>query len=404
MNTSARRILLITGACALALALAACGGGGSDGPAPAAGDTTPGAPLSSTVAAGQGHTLFVTEAGTVRAIGENGDGQLGDATTTDRTTAFVTVVGLNDVKAVAAGYEASYALKRDGTVWSWGANDVHQLGDGGSVSRSVPVPVLGLPAGIVAIAAGGHHGMALAADGRVWTWGLNNHGQIGDGTGLNRGTAVQVPNLDNVTHIAGGALHSLALRSDGSVWAWGDNERGQLGLGHTSDRSSPQAVPGLDGLVTSIAAGCCHSAASLADGTARAWGYNAWGQLGDGSFVSRTLPVTVGGLTGVASVHAGGDGTFARMAADASLRAWGDNRVGQLGNGVTSATGVSSPVVVQGLIGVRGLSIAVAHSIAFDAEGRGWAWGGNGNGRLGTGNTMNVSAPANAFNGVRTTE
>src|SRR5919112_2743219 len=181
------------------------------------------------IAGGANHSLALKNDGTVLAWGLNQDGQLGDGTNTDSSTP-VEVKDPNDpsgylsgVKALAAGSSHSLALKDDGTVWAWGDNRASQgtriggqLGDDEITSSNTPLQVSDLPGGIEAIAAGGAHGLALKDDGTVWAWGMNQDGQLGNGTytlgtstpGVN--TPVQVSNLSTVKAIAGGGQHSLA--------------------------------------------------------------------------------------------------------------------------------------------------------------------------------------------------
>ena len=145
---------------------------------------------------------------------------------------------------IAAGYFHSLAVKIDGTVWAWGKNDRGQLGDGTTTDRTTPVQVVNL-AGVVAVAAGDWHNLALKSDGTVWAWGYNNNGELGDGTTTNRSTPGQVANLTGVVAVDGGGTHSLALKGDGTVWAWGQNGGGALGNGTTTGSSTPVPVTGL---------------------------------------------------------------------------------------------------------------------------------------------------------------
>ena len=145
--------------------------------------------------------------------------------------------------AIAAGGDHSLMLRYDGTVWASGNNGYGQLGDGTTTTRSTPVQVSGLT-NITAIAAGWYHSLALRSDGTVWAWGWNGAGQLGDGTTTDRSTPVQVSSLTNITAIAAGAAHSLAIKSDGTVWAWGNNGAGQLGDGTTTYRTTPVQVSG----------------------------------------------------------------------------------------------------------------------------------------------------------------
>ncbi|WP_329101852.1 hypothetical protein OG792_22195 [Micromonospora sp. NBC_01699] len=175
--------------------------------------------------------------------GENANGQVGDATTVDRDTA-TRVYGLTTgVKQVAAGGMHSLALLTNGTVRAWGYNRNGQLGDGTTTQRTTPVTVLELT-GVTQVAAGSNYSMALRSDGTVWTWGFNTNGELGDGTIVSRSAPAQVPGLAGVTQIAAGSHAVLALRSDRTVWAWGANGVGQLGDGSTTDRLSPVPVSG----------------------------------------------------------------------------------------------------------------------------------------------------------------
>lgn len=269
-----------------------------------------------------GHVLALLDDGRVVAWGVNQTGQLGNGTTTPSSVP-VLVTGLTDlVVAVACGggarhYDSyplpgsSYALTGKGEVWAWGFNGQGQLGDGTTTNRTAPVK--SLISNVKAICAGSSgipsytdgsyagHVLALKEDGTVWAWGLNNVGQLGDGTTTNRATPVQVSGLSNIVAIAAGGYahsagviggHSLALRADGTVWAWGLNNYGQLGDGTTTNRSTPVQVSGLTDVVA-IGAGGYHSVALKKDGTVWAWGYNGYGQLGDGTTTDRTTPVQV---------------------------------------------------------------------------------------------------------------
>jgi len=193
------------------------------------------------------------------------------------------------IKAVAGGSSHTMGLKEDGKLWAWGSNNYGQLGDGTYTERITPVQVQGL-SNVISIAAGDSPSLALRSDGTLWAWGYNGYGQLGDGTYTNRSTPVQVQGLSNVISIAAEYCYSLALRSDGTLWAWGYNYYGQLGDGTYTNRTTPVQVQGLSNVI-SIAAGYYHSLALRSDGTLWAWGYNGSGQLGDGTYTSHTTPV-----------------------------------------------------------------------------------------------------------------
>jgi alpha-tubulin suppressor-like RCC1 family protein len=169
------------------------------------------------------------------------------------------------------------------------------------------------------VAAGFDHSLALRTDGTVRAWGYNGDGELGDGTTINRSTPVTVSalnpkvskGLSGVIQLSGGAYHSLAVRTDGSVVAWGGNYYGEVGDGTLTNRTIPVAVTGAASGVTRVSAGGYHSVAFRTDGTVQAWGYNHYGQVGDGTTTDRTSPVTVPGLSQVFQVSAGGWHTLA---------------------------------------------------------------------------------------------
>jgi alpha-tubulin suppressor-like RCC1 family protein len=211
---------------------------------------------------------------------------------------------------------------------------------------------------VVAVSAGASHSLALRADGTVVAWGLNDHGQLGDGTTLSRSAPVQVLGvggtgvLNSVVAVWAGASHSVALRSDGSVVAWGYNADGELGNNATADGLSPVQVQGSTGSgaltgVLSLSAGGSHTVALRSDGRVLSWGLNTDGQLGNNSTASSGTPARVravggaGFLINVASVAAGGCHSLALLK-DGTANCWGANGSGQLGNG--AAVSQSTPV------------------------------------------------------------
>jgi alpha-tubulin suppressor-like RCC1 family protein len=300
------------------------------------------------IAAGRLHTVALKSNGTVWAWGYNFDGELGDGTIDTRYSP-VQVSGLSGVIAIAAignGY-FTVALKADGTVWAWGDNSYGQLGDGTTTKRLNAVQVSGL-SGVIAISGGFVHTLALKADGTVWAWGNNGYGQLGDGTTTERHSPVQVSGLSGVGGIGAGYRHSVACRSDGTAWAWGYNLYGQVGDGTTTTRSNAVQVSGLSG-VSAVAAGQYHTVALKSNGQVWACGYNNYGQLGDGTTTQRLTPVQTSvatGLTGASAIAAGINHNVA-LKTDGTIWTWGYNANGQLGDGTTTSR--SSPVMVSGL-------------------------------------------------------
>ncbi|MFZ5774640.1 MAG: RCC1 domain-containing protein [Thermodesulfobacteriota bacterium] len=338
-----------------------------------------------TIAGGYKYSMAMQGDGTVRTWGSNGNGQLGDGTTTTRSTP--TSIGLSNISAIAAGGRHSLALKDDGTVWAWGANGDGQLGSSTSNPISSPVQLEGLGT-VTAIAAGYYHSMVLLSDGTIRALGSNYYGQLGDTTNTSSSMAVPVYGLTDVAAIAAGYNHSLALKEDGTVWAWGWNYSGELGGGFTSTSSAtPVLVSGVSNIVAidSDAGYGSHSLALKNDGTVWAWGANSDGQLGDGTTTQRTTPVQVSGLTNVMAIAAGGDFSLA-LKTDGTVWAFGGNSLGQLGNGSTQDSAV--PVQVSGLSGVTAITAGGAHGLAVTADGVLWAWGRSSDGQLGLGDSI----------------
>jgi len=249
-------------------------------------------------------------------------------------------------------------LTRSHVAAGWGYNGEGQLGDGTITSRSGYGDIR-VGDDVVQVAAGSGHGLALRSDGTVWAWGFNGAGELGDGTTTSRSTPVRVTGLSGVTQVAACGYFSVALRSDGTVWAWGDNRGGQLGRGTTSNHEvTPARVRGL-ARVTKISAGGSFVLALRSDGTVRAWGDNRRGQLGNGTTASSPVPVKVAGLSGVTGIAAGYDASMATrtsgISAITSVWTWGGNDVGQLGDG--TLTSRSNPERVSGLpVSIAGIS------------------------------------------------
>ena len=367
------------------------------------------------------HSLALLNNGTVVAWGYNADGELGDGTNNGPdqcegaipcSTTPVAVNGLTGVTAIAAGEDYSLALLGNGTVMAWGANEFGQLGDGSTTASDTPVAV-NLPAGdvVTAIAASDGTSMALLNDGTVMAWGNNSGGELGDG--LSNGPAIcpydnkgcstvpvavggpNDPPLSGVTAIAVGGA-SLALLGNGTVMAWGDNGFGELGTGSITGpdlcntgspcSTTPVAVSGLSD-VNSISATAYFSMALLNNGTVETWGFDTYGELGNGisggsgqcfNLACSPLPVVVGGqtpLSGVTAIAAGGADGLALLG-NGSVMSWGYNADGELGDGLSSGPDSCSgfacsatPVSVTGLSSVGAISVGNSSALAATSGG-----------------------------------
>jgi alpha-tubulin suppressor-like RCC1 family protein len=238
--------------------------------------------------------------------GYNGSGQLGDGTTISReTVVFVdqTAIGQRAISAISCGAYFSLALTTDGKIFSWGDNTFGQLGDGTTTQRTIPV-FCGAIGGktVAAIAAGGNHCLALTTDGLVYSWGYNGYGQLGDGTTAQRTTPVAVNTSGalsgkTVVSIAAGSGYSLALTSDGKVFSWGDGSNGTIGNSSFASKTLPVAVDVsgvLSGkVISAISAGAYHCLALSSDGKVFSWGGAGVGQLGSGDSTNQSRPVAV---------------------------------------------------------------------------------------------------------------
>ncbi len=348
------------------------------------------------IAGGGLHSLAVKNDGTAWAWGNNGTGQLGDTTTTQRK-APVQVNTITGVTAVSAGNNHSMALKSDNTVWTWGDNSSGELGDGTTNQAMAPVQAVGV-SGATEISAGNNFSVARTSGDQILTWGSEGPGKLGDGNSDIRPVPIQISGLSGVTQASAGGFHTLALLSGGTVKALGDNSVGQLGDGTTTNRLTPVSVSGITS-ITAISAGNTHSLARKNDGTVWAWGDNSSGQLGNNTTTQQLVPVQVVGvggtgfLTGIAGISASGSNDYS-LAVDSTgvVYAWGFNGAGQLGDGTTTTR--QAPVAVTGLSGVfTAVAAGNNHSLALRNDGTVWAWGNNFQGQLGDGTVTNHLVP-----------
>jgi alpha-tubulin suppressor-like RCC1 family protein len=249
----------------------------------------------------QSATMAIKTDGTLWAWGYNRFGKLGVGNTTNYSSP-VQVGSLTNWSEISSGYSHNIALKTDGTLWSFGYSGYGgACGLGDTADRSSPVQV-GSGTTWSKISAGWFHSTAIKSDGTLWTWGLNNRGQLGDGTTTNRSSPVQVGSGTNWSLVSGGGYFTIAIKTDGTMWSWGYNNPGQLGLGDYVYRSSPTQIGALT-TWSSVKTGRNHTIAIKTDGTLWSFGYNTQGQLGLGDTTDRLSPVQVGSYTDWSSVY-----------------------------------------------------------------------------------------------------
>jgi alpha-tubulin suppressor-like RCC1 family protein len=348
------------------------------------------------VSAGELHSCALTTAGAVMCWGNNDYGQLGNGTLTSSTTP-VQVTGLvSDVIAISIGIIHSCALTGDGGVQCWGDNSAGQLGNGTFIDSSTPVAVTDLDSGVSAISSDAHHTCALTSGGAVKCWGYNGDGQLGDGTFTSSNIPVAVMGLSSgVSAISSGAYHSCALTT-GVMKCWGNNGDGQLGDGTTTSSSTPVAVTGLVSGITAISGGYYHTCVLTTGGGVQCWGFNGNGQLGNGSTTDSTSPVNVSGLgRDVMAISGGGYHTCA-VTSGGAMKCWGNNFLGQLGNG--SRDDSLTPVDVVGLgNGVDAINSGYFYTCAVTSSGGIKCWGHNFTGQLGDTTHLLRSLPSDVL-------
>ena len=355
------------------------------------------------VSAGWLHSLAVGSDGYVYAWGWNNYGQLGNNSHSssyapvrvrDPANPTDTSKGLKAVQ-VSGGTYHSLAVGADGNTYAWGYNSSGQLGDGTTTSRTTPVMVkepdpktsTDVPADLayVQVSAGYEHSLAIGNDGYAYAWGDNSRGQLGNNSnGYYADSSVPVRVRDpanptdtsiglKATQVSTGTYHSLAVGSDGYAYAWGYNSNGQLGNNNTyNDSSVPVHVrdpanptdssKGLQAL--QVSGGYYHSLAVGSDGYAYAWGYNKYGQLGNGtSYSNSSVPVHVRDPVNPTDSSKGlkatqfiaGDHHSLAVNPNGYTYACGYNGYGQLGNGNTSLSTVPVPVTFNLQLAITGV-------------------------------------------------
>jgi alpha-tubulin suppressor-like RCC1 family protein len=317
-----------------------------------------------------------------------------------QTQQFTTPAVSNAAGVEAGDYHVCVQLQ-NGEARCFGRNNAGQLGTGGGDSPT-PLSPIQFTQG-AGVTAGGFHSCAVLRDGRIQCWGMNEFGQLGNGNTDQSTMPATVVGISTATAVAAGYHHTCALLQSGTVQCWGDNTYGQLGDGtpiapgtarggpSTAHSSVPVTVVGISTAVAVTASDGYHSCAVLQDGTVRCWGDNVSGQLGDGTRNGTSTPLTVPGITTAVNVSSGDYHTCALLQGGA-VSCWGLNFSGQLGDG----TGADSdtPVQVSGISTAVGVSAGVLHSCAALQDGTARCWGYNSNGQIGNGTHNDAYAPA----------
>jgi alpha-tubulin suppressor-like RCC1 family protein len=326
------------------------------------------------VSPGDRHTCAVLVDGRVKCWGKNDFGALGDGTLTDSPTPVV-VVGISNAVAVAAGNDLSCAALADGTIKCWGS----------SSTVAPPFTVPGFTEATT-VTLGQGHLCSIGKSGALRCWGNSNQGQVGAGTFAPANAGVAPQGITTALSVSAGSIHTCAVLGNGSVSCWG--------LNNFADLSSnvPVAV-GLPG-ATAVGSGSIHTCARLAGGTVKCWGNNGGGQLGNGGTADSISPVDVLGITNATTVSAGRSVHSCAHLAGGMIKCWGANQFGQVGDGTSSSTnGVLTPTAVLGITNAVTVSVGGYVSCAPLTDGTLKCWGGNEVGQLGDGTKVDSSVP-----------
>ena len=341
--------------------------------------------LFQSLAVGYAHACGATSAGTVYCWGANGSGQLGNGTTTN-SSLWVQVLGGLILQGVVAGTDHTCARTNPGNAaYCWGSNSDAQLGDGSFTDQTTPVAVQGALA-FTALAGGGYHTCGLVS-GTAYCWGNNFDGQLGDGTTSTRTAPTLVAGGLTFQALSGGSWHTCGVRTTtGGAYCWGWNGFGQNGNGFGFDHTGPVPISG--GLsLRSISTNNQHSCGITTGNAAYCWGANVYGELGDASYTDRLTPVAVSGAGTYQSVTTGREHSCA-LTSGSAVACWGLNDDGQLGDGTVATR--NTPLAISGTY--QSVTAGAYHTCALSTT-TVYCWGYNFDGQLGNGTTTNASAP-----------
>jgi alpha-tubulin suppressor-like RCC1 family protein len=299
------------------------------------------------VSAGGQHNLGVRTNGTAWAWGRPSSGARGDLNSLDTCSPVSVVGGFTDWCQVSTFYNHSLGLRTNGTAWSWGFNLAGQLGDNSTTNKSSPVSVVGGFTDWCQVSAGRIHSLGVRTNGTAWAWGGNTSGRFGDNSTIDKSSPVAVVGgFTDWCQVSAGQCHSLGVRTNGTAWGWGLGFCGRLGTNSLTDQSSPVSVVGGFTDWCQVSAGGDHSLGVRTNGTAWSWGQGSLGRLGDNSTTNKSSPVSVvGGFTNWCQVSAGCIHSLG-VRTNGTAWAWGCGAVGQLGDNSTISR--SSPVSVVG--------------------------------------------------------
>jgi len=259
------------------------------------------------VSAGYKHCAAIKTDGTLWTWGQGILGQLGDNTVTAKSTPVTTFAGGTNWKQVSVGSNHCAAIKTDGTLWTWGRGNYGQLGDNTTTNKSTPVTTFAGGTNWKQVSGGVFHCAAIKTDGTLWTWGRENYGQLGTNTTTNKSTPVTTfAGGTNWKQVSTGRFYCAAVKTDGTLWTWGRGNYGQLGTNTTTNKSTPVTTFAGGTNWKQVSGADSHCAAIKTDGTLWTWGQGV--ALGTNTTTDKSTPVTTfAGGTNWKQVSAGGN-------------------------------------------------------------------------------------------------
>jgi alpha-tubulin suppressor-like RCC1 family protein len=346
-----------------------------------------------TVSTGGFHTCGIRTTGRLYCWGYDGYGELGDGgTNTNRSTPVQVAGGHTDWTSVSAGGRHTCARRSSGRLYCWGDDDGGQLGDGGGFAqRAVPTLVAGGGTTWTAVSAGTSHTCGRRTNGRLYCWGSDGYGQVGNDAALsNQGLpALVAGGATTWTMVSAGNTHTCGRRNTGRLYCWGEDDAGQIGDGGTAmNRPTPVQVAGNVTTWTTVSVGDDHSCGRRSTGRLYCWGNDNWGELGDGGTATdRFAPVQVAGnATTWTTVNAGDDHVCARRT-NSRLYCWGADNYGQLGDNGSLGDRTVPTIVANGFTDWVGVDAGALHTCGRRSSNRVFCWGSNSAGQQGSGTT-----------------
>ena len=358
---------------------------------------TPGEDVPYTLSSGGFYTSAIKTDGTLWTWGNGSVGQLGNSDLINIFTPITTFAGGTNWAHVSVGSNHTAAVKTDGTLWTWGNGIRGQLGNAAITNRSTPVTTSAGGTNWAQVSCGSIHTAAIKTDGRLWTWGLGSYGQLGNASTTARSTPVTTfAGGTNWKQVSCGEVHTAAIKTDGTLWTWGNGLDGQLGNGLSGGRSTPSTTFAGGINWAQVSCGGRHTVAIKTDGTLWTWGNGTFGRLGNASTTARATPVTTfaGGINW--AQVSGGYGSTSAIKTDGTLWTWGLGSDGQLGNGSTINT--STPVTTfAGGTNWRQVSCGGRHTAVLNSSNQLYVFGNGSSGQLGENPDLSSIIPGQTF-------